>query len=101
MLFDKDIVKKKTEKFWDAYFALLDQIKEDKGKFVDDIPPTREIPIDENYILGAYRGINLYVWSNRDEDHVDWQTPMGGYGRTGVRLLKEYLLDELDNYEDP
>jgi hypothetical protein len=44
-------MKERTDLFWDAYFRALELLNSDRGKYVDEVPIAREIPITDELMF--------------------------------------------------
>lgn len=51
MTFNLEHMKERTDLFWDAYFQALELLNGDRGKFVEEVPVVREIPITDDLLF--------------------------------------------------
>jgi hypothetical protein len=51
MTFNLEHMKERSNLFWDAYFRALELLDGDRGKFVDEVPIVREIPITDDLMF--------------------------------------------------
>lgn len=91
MTFNKKYMQKKSNEFWDAYFKLLELKHEDIGKTITEVPLVREIDIDEEYSLKAYRNATRWQLVYKRWDDVVVEVLEIDDATRAFRLLHCYL----------
>ena len=91
MTFNKEYMQKKSNKFWDAYFKLLELKHEDIGKIITETPLVREIDIDEKYSLKVGRNAARWQLVYKRWDNVVVEVLEIDDATRAFRLLHNYL----------